>query len=151
MARIHARRRGRSGSKMPFREEAPEWVPKTGEEVEKLVVDLAKKGYTMAMIGTILRDSYGIPSVKLVTGKKIGKILKENGLLPDIPEDLMALMRKAVRLHDHLREHKKDLHNRRALQLIEAKILRLVNYYKSVGRLPKDWKYSIDQARLLVR
>lgn len=151
MARIHSTNRGRSGSKRPYREEKPAWINVNPKEVEKLVIDLARRGYSMAMIGLILRDQYGIPSVKMVTGKKIGRILKEHGLLPEIPEDLVALMKKAVRLYDHLQEYRKDLHNKRALQLIESKILRLVDYYKSVGRLPKDWQYSIENARLLVR
>lgn len=151
MARIHSGRRGRSGSKRPYREEKPHWLNVNPKEVEKLVVDLAKSGYTMSMIGLILRDRYGIPSVKLATGKKIGQILEEKGLLPPVPEDLIALMKKAVRVYDHLQEYKKDFHNKRALQLIEAKILRLVDYYKTVGKLPKDWQYSIENARLLVR
>jgi small subunit ribosomal protein S15 len=151
MARIHARRRGRSGSRAPYRTEAPEWVPVSADEVEETVVTLASQGYTKAMIGTILRDSYGVPSVKLVTGRKIGRILEEKGLEESIPEDLMALMRKAVRLSEHLAQHPKDIHNRRALQLIEAKIRRLVYYYKSVGKLPEDWRYTLDKAKLLVK
>lgn len=70
MARMHARKRGRSGSKRPVRKEVPEWVQYTPEQVEQLVVELAKKGYQSAQIGLILRDTYGIPDVKLITGKK---------------------------------------------------------------------------------
>ena len=151
MARIHARRRGRSGSHAPYRTEKPDWIPLGADEVEEVVASLASQGYTKAMIGTVLRDSYGVPSVKLVTGKKVGRILAESGLEEGIPEDLMALMRKAVRLSEHLAQHPKDIHNRRALQLIEAKIRRLVYYYKSVGKLPEDWRYSLDKARLLVK
>ncbi len=151
MGRIHARRRGKSGSKKPFRTEKPEWVEMSEEEIVQKVVELAKEGHTQAMIGTILRDSYGVPDVKLITGKSIGKILEENGLAPQIPEDLMALMKKAVKINNHLQNHPKDLGNKRGLQLVEAKIRRLVNYYKSVGKLPKEWKYNIKEAELLVR
>ena len=151
MGRIHARRRGSSGSRKPFRNEVPEWVDMNKDEVVQKVLELAKEGNTQAMIGTILRDSYGIPDVKLITGKSIGKILRENNLAPQIPEDLMALMRRAVRINNHLQNHPKDLGNRRGLQLVEAKIRRLADYYKSVGKLPSDWKYNIKEAELLVR
>lgn len=151
MGRIHARRKGSSASRKPFRTEKPEWVDMSEEEVVQKVLELAKEGRTQAMIGTILRDSYGVPDVKLITGKSIGKILKENNVAPPIPEDLMALMRRAVRLNNHLQNHPKDLGNRRGLQLVEAKIRRLADYYKTVGKLPPEWKYDIKEAELLVR
>ena len=130
--------------------EVPSWVKYSPEEVEQLVVELRKKGYTTAMIGTILRDQYGVPSVKAITGKKITKILEEHGLAPEIPEDLMSLMRKAVKLRKHLQKHKKDIHNSRALIIIESRIRRLVKYYKSTGKLPKDWEYTPELAERLV-
>jgi small subunit ribosomal protein S15 len=77
-------------------------------------------------------------------------ILKENNLEMKIPEDLRHLMTKAVRLHKHLQTRKKDLHNRRALQLTEAKIRRIGNYYKRTGVLPPTWAYSPQMAKLLV-
>ncbi len=130
--------------------EKPSWVKYTPEEVEELVVKLRKEGHSMAMIGIILRDQYGIPSVKAIVGKKIEKILREHGLAPEVPEDLLFLMRKAVRLRKHLEKHKKDIHNARALMNIESKILRLVKYYKRVGKLPPDWKYTPETAERLV-
>ncbi len=154
MARMHARKRGgKSGSKRPPRTAPPTWVEYTAEEVEGgLVVKLRKEGYSAAMIGTILRDQYGIPSVKLITGKKITKILEENGLAPQIPEDLMALIRKAVNLRKHLEMHPKDRHSMRGgLQLTESKIRRLVKYYRRTGKLPAKWRYDPEQAKLLVR
>ena len=150
MARMHARKRGRSGSKRPVRKEVPEWVQYTPEQVEELVVELAKKGYQSAQIGLILRDTYGIPDVKLITGKKISKIMKEHGLYPKVPEDLLNLMRRAVNLRKHLEQHPKDLHSKRGLQLIESKIRRLVKYYKSRGVLPADWRYTPETARFFV-
>jgi hypothetical protein len=36
----------------------------------------AKKGLTPSQIGVVLRDSFGIPQVKAVTGSKILRILK---------------------------------------------------------------------------
>jgi small subunit ribosomal protein S15 len=59
-------------------------------------------------------------------------------------------MRKAVNIGDHLSENPKDLHNRRSLELIEAKIRRLMRYYKKKGVLPEDWQYNLKTAKLLV-
>ena len=59
-------------------------------------------------------------------------------------------MRKAVRLGEHLKVNNKDNHNTRALRLTEAKILRLVKYYRSNDVIPEDWKYSLANAKLLV-
>lgn len=76
--------------------------------------------------------------------------MKEHGLYPKVPEDLLNLMRRAVNLRKHLEQHPKDLHSKRGLQLIESKIRRLVKYYKSKGVLPADWRYTPETARLLV-
>ncbi|MHA1589258.1 MAG: 30S ribosomal protein S15 [Candidatus Njordarchaeales archaeon] len=142
MARMYARKRGKSGSKRLYRDSSPEWVMLSPEEIEQKIVELARKGYGTAMIGIILRDQYGIPNVRQILGKKISQVLKEHGLLPEIPEDLNNLIKKAVRLRRHLAIHRKDLHNKRALHLIESKIKRLVKYYKRIGRLPEDWNYQ---------
>jgi len=97
------------------------------------------------MIGLLLRDTYGIPSVRAVTGKKLLRILEERGLKPEIPEDLANLIRRAARVRRHLEEHPKDYHSKRGLQLIESKIHRLVEYYKRVGVLPSDWGYKPER------
>jgi len=149
MARIHARHRGRSGSSPQTRDKSPQWSPKP-KDVEKEVVKLASDGFSTSQIGIALRDTYGVPSVKLATGKSILSILKENDTSPSLPEDLTNLMRKAVRLGEHLKVNNKDIHNTRALRLTEAKILRLVKYYRSNDVLPEDWKYSLANAKLLV-
>ncbi|HIE33746.1 MAG TPA: 30S ribosomal protein S15, partial [Candidatus Altiarchaeales archaeon] len=64
--------------------------------------------------------------------------------------DLENLIRKAVNLRKHLEQNKKDLHNRRALQLIESKIRRLTKYYKGAGKLPENWMYEPEKAKLMV-
>jgi len=151
MARMHARKKGRSGSKKPPTKVPPSWVNAKPADVERLVVELAKKGYSPSMIGLILRDQYGIPDVRAITGKKVTQILRENGLAPSIPEDLANLIRRALRIRKHLEAHGKDMHNKVALIRVESKIRRLVKYYKREGVLPPDWKYSPDRAALLVR
>lgn len=121
------------------------------EEIEKLILNLAGEGYLPSKIGLILRDSYGIPSVKKIIGKSITKVLRENAIKYEIPEDLLNLMKRAVRLREHLDIHKKDKHSKRGLILIESKIKSLEKYYKRVGLLPKDWKYDIETAKLIIQ
>lgn len=120
----------------------PNWVTYKPKEVEKLVIKLAKQGLEPSKIGLILRDSYGIPDIRKITGKKITKLLVEHDLAPELPEDLANLIKRVGILKKHLEQHKKDAVSKRGLQLIESKIRRLVKYYKSVGKLPADWKYA---------
>ncbi len=151
MARMHARKRGKSGSTRPPVTEAPEWVTMGEEDIVERIVSLAKKGMNSGEIGIALRDQHGVPSVKLVTGKSISQIMKEEKVYPDIPEDLLFLMEKAVNLHEHMDENNKDLHNRKGLQEIEAKIRRLVKYYKGKGVLPDSWRYNRNMAEMLTQ
>ncbi|HDJ89374.1 MAG TPA: 30S ribosomal protein S15 [Thermoprotei archaeon] len=137
-----SKEKGKSHSTRPLRTGAPPWLKYSPEEVETLVINLARKGYPPSMIGIILRDQYGIPLVKQVTGKKITAILREHGLEPEIPEDLNNLIKRAINIRKHLEEHPKDLHSKRGLQLVEAKIRRLEKYYKRINRLPKNWHYK---------
>ncbi|MEM2086042.1 MAG: 30S ribosomal protein S15 [Archaeoglobaceae archaeon] len=148
MARMHKSRRGKSGSKKVYRTSPPEWVEVSKEELEKKIVELYNEGLEPSKIGMVLRDRYGIPSVKQITGKRILDILKDNGITMKYPEDLKALIRNALKLRRHLEVHKKDLHNRRSLQLIEAKIWRLSSYYKEKGVLPADWSYDPEKLRV---
>ncbi|MEF8847657.1 MAG: 30S ribosomal protein S15 [Candidatus Thermoplasmatota archaeon] len=150
MARIHARRKGKSGSKPPAsRKDHPNWSPLKPREVESRVLELAKKGHSTSEIGMILRDQYGVPDVKLATGKKITKILSDNNLSPEIPEDLANLLKKALKIRKHMEENQKDRCNLRNLQLTEAKIRRLTKYYHSQDELPEGWKYTPQQAKLM--
>lgn len=150
MARIYAHKKGKSGSKRPFRTSSPSWVNYSKDEVSQLVVKLAKDSKSPATIGTVLRDSYGIPSVKLITGKKIDQILHEAKLGGEVPQDLFDLLKKSVNLREHLEKNKGDQHGKRGLQQMEMKILRLMKYYKKNGRLPETWKYSPETAKVIV-
>jgi len=135
------REKGISHSMRPVGKRPPAWCRYTPEEVEALVVKLGKEGHSLSTIGTILRDQHGIPLVKPIIGKSISQILKEAGLTPPLPEDLQRLLGKAKSLQVHLEKNKEDLSNKRALQIIEAKIHKLAKYYKRRGVLPPDWKY----------
>lgn len=150
MARMHARRRGISGSHNPVTTQAPDWQGLSKKETKDTVLKLAKEGRSTAVIGTILRDAHGVPNVRLATGQSISQILADAKLTPKLPEDLQNLIVKAIRIDEHLQEKRKDLHNKRALHLTEAKIRRIARYYKGTGRLSEDWKYELKNARLLV-
>ena len=79
MARMHARRKGKSGSVHPIeRKKHPEWSALNPREIESRVIELGKEGRSTSEIGMILRDQYAVPDVKLATGKKITKILEGN-------------------------------------------------------------------------
>lgn len=134
--------KGQSHSARPLSRRSPSWCRYTSEEVEALVVKLAREGNTPNMIGVILRDQYGIPLVKTLVGKGIVEILGENNLRSPVPEDLEALLGKAARLRTHLERNRTDRYNRKAMQVVESKIHRLSRYYKSKGVLPEDWKYT---------
>ncbi len=153
MARMHTRRRGSSASRKPAVDEAPDWSHQDADAVEERVVELAEQGLSSSEIGGRLRDEgvegEPVPDVKLVTGKKITEILEENDVGGDYPEDLMNLMEKAVRLNDHMEENQTDASNKRALQNVESKIRRLVDYYRG-DELPEDFSYQPDQARRVI-
>ena len=150
MARMHARVKGKSGSKKPLESKVPKWVEKKPKEIITLIEKLAKQDLSSSQIGLTLRDSYGIPSVKLITGKSISKILTDAKLIGKIPEDLKNLINKAITIRKHLKLNRKDNFSTRGLQLTEAKIRRLQNYYKREDVLSADWNYNPDRAELLV-
>jgi small subunit ribosomal protein S15 len=134
--------KGKSHETRPVSKRAPSWCKYQSEEVEALIVKLAKEGNSASRIGTILRDQYSVPLSKPITGKRILKIMKENKLAPAFPEDLASLLKKAESLALHLEKNRTDLYNRRALQLIEAKIHKLSRFYRKEGIVSASWKYE---------
>ncbi len=140
--------KGSSHSIRPVSKRSPSWCRYTAEEVEALVIKLAKEGHSPSKIGTILRDQYSVPLVKPIMGKTVTQILKDAELAPSLPEDLENLLEKARRLYVHLEKNKKDQPNKRALQLVESKIYKLSRYYKREGILPPDWRYEAKTASI---
>ncbi len=134
--------KGKSHSIRPVSRRPPNWCKYEPEEVEAFIIKLAKEGHSLSSIGTILRDQYAIPLVKPITGKSISATLKAANLSPSMPEDLANLMKKAQAMAVHMEKFKKDSHNKRNMQLIEAKIHKLSRYYKREGVLQKNWKYE---------
>jgi small subunit ribosomal protein S15 len=147
---MHTRRRGSSSSDKPAADEPPEWSDVDADAVEDRVVELAQQGHSPSEIGVALRDEgvqgTPVPDVQLATGKKVTEILEENDAEPEIPEDLRNLFKRAVRLQDHMDENPTDYQNKRALQNTEAKIRRLLNYYRG-DELDEDFSYNPETAR----
>jgi len=150
MARMYSRKKGKHGSKKPVKKTKPLWLRYSGKETEQLITKLAKSGKTSSEIGIILRDTYGVPSVRALTKKKITQILNENNLQKKLPYDLLALIKREIDIMKHLESNKNDMTAFRGLQLTESKIGRLVKYYKRTGKLPGDWKYDRANAKLLL-
>lgn len=148
MARMYSRRKGKSGSTKPIKKEPNAWLRYTPKEVEALIQKLAKETKSSAKIGVILRDTYGIPSVKVVCGKGITQILSEKKLAAELPEDLLNLIRRSVKIQKHLEENHKDGSARRGRLLTTSKIGRLTKYYKDRGVLPQDWTLGTKSLRL---
>lgn len=150
MARMHSKGKGTSGSSKPNIDTAPSWSESDKGTVEELIIKYANEGHSSAKIGTLLRDMHAVPDVRLVMGERISQTLSRNDLESKYPEDMMNLMRKALSLIDHLSNNKKDLHNRRQLELCESRLRRLARYYVDTGRIPSTWAYKRDQLRLMV-
>lgn len=139
------RRKGKSHSRRPVSKRAPSWTPYTPEETEAFVIRLAKDGHSPSMIGTILRDQYGIPIVKYITGQSITEIMESADIALEIPEDLTNLLQKATRLHRHLAKNRSDAVNKRALEIVSSKIRHLAKYYQKKGKLAQTWKYQPER------
>ncbi|KAI7516118.1 hypothetical protein KC343_g23432, partial [Hortaea werneckii] len=90
----------------------------TPDQVVDQICKLARKGVTPSQIGVVLRDSHGVAQVKIVTGNKILRILKGNGM--------------AVAVRKHLERNRKDKDSKFRMILIESRIHRLSRYYKKV-------------------
>ena len=151
MAKLHAKTHGKSGRKRPKDKTAPKWLEHSEKDVKDAIMQLVKKGTAPTMIGLILRDQYAIPAVKPILGMTLSQFLAKENALPQYPDDLINLIRRAVGIRNHLKENKADTHNRVKLLHVESKINRLVKYYRKNGRLPKDWKYDSEKAALLVK
>lgn len=149
MAKLYSGKRGKSSSTRPLSRKPPAWCKYNAEEVEALIVKLTREGNNASTVGMILRDKYGIPLTKPITGKTVNELLKASDIAPKIPEDLETLMRKAESVRRHLEKNKADKIGKRSLALIESKIYRLAKYYKDVGVLPSQWEYKLVAASVI--
>ena len=145
MARMYSRKRGKHGSKKPAKKTVPAWTRYKSKEVELLIAKLVKEGKSNSQIGTLLRDTYGIPSIFALCGKSISSILKEKKIVPEIPEDMIALFKKYASIKKHLEANKHDETAKRGLLITESKINKLTKYYKRTGRISEAWKFDAER------
>lgn len=149
MAKRYSGKKGKSGSTRYSVKKAKSWVRYDKKEIENLIVKIAKTGKRASEVGLILRDSYGIPDVKLITKERITKVLNKNKIIYELPEDLANLIKRQIDMSKHLEANHKDKVAKRGVQLTESKINRLVKYYKKTKKLPAEWKFDKEKAKLL--
>ena len=125
MGRMHSKGKGISRRCLPYRKAPPSWVQISASDLTSQIGKMAKRGQSPSQIGVVLRDQYGIPQVKGVTGSKILRILKVSGLAATIPEDLYHLIKKAVNVRKHIEKFRADRDGKFRLILIESRIHRL--------------------------
>ncbi len=111
MGRMQCKGKGKgiSSTVTPFKRRSPKWVSHTPKTIVDLIVTMAKKGMSPSQIGVAIRDKEAVPSIKLLTGQKIVRLLKKNGIIivdvgcaPEMPEDIYCLIKKAVNIRRHL-------------------------------------------------
>lgn len=151
MARLHSKKKGKSGTKRPKSNTEAEWTSMKKKEVQETILKLAREGVTPVRIGLILRDQHSVPNLNAVLGMPLTHFLAKEGVKSEYPEDLLNLIKKAVRMSNHAKGSKNDVSNNVKLVHVESKIQRLVKYYSAKGRLPQGWKYERDKAALLVK
>lgn len=121
------------------------------QELEEQVVSLSNAGHSPSKIGLILRDEHDIKNFSEETGKTIQQVLRENDLIGEIPEDLLNLIRRSVVLSNHMNKNKKDYSAKRGYELTVSKIRRLTKYYAKKNKIPAGWRYTPEEAALLVK
>lgn len=152
MARIYSKKHGKAKSRKPPIEAVsiPSEAP-TKEQIEALIIQYAKQGLDPALIGEKLKKEHHVPYIKYMLGERLTAFLDRKGFKGKVPSDLMILMKKAVKMHEHMDHNKQDQHNKTGLHRVESKIWRLTKYYRKEGVLPKDWKYDPKEAALLIK
>ena len=81
MGRMQSKGKGKgiSSTATPFKRRCVKWVVHTPRSISDLIVTMAKKGMSPSQIGVTIRDKEAVPSIKLLTGQKIVRLLKKNG------------------------------------------------------------------------
>ncbi|MDD3178644.1 MAG: 30S ribosomal protein S15 [Candidatus ainarchaeum sp.] len=122
------------------------------EEIYSKIEEMSKKATPAALIGLELKKN-NIKNTKKTIGKRITQIQTELKVISSdkLPDDLMALIKKAVTLLKHQDINKKDTSAKRGYQLTVSKINRLKKYYIKEGKIPQNWRYSKETAKLLIK
>jgi len=103
----------------------PAWLKPEEKELKKIISELSKK-YPPAQIGLILRDSHGIPKVK-VYGKKLSHYLKELGI--ETNPELQNAEKKVEKLKEHLKNNITDRKAKHKLQKAQSHLNILKKYF----------------------
>lgn len=98
-----------------------------GGEIEKLIIELGKKGITAEKIGLILRDEHGFQKKKNLI--KISEVLKKNNLY--IQPDIQNLQKKIGTIKDHMKKNKGDVRGKRDLVRLESNLNRTKRFFSS--------------------
>ena len=151
MARLHSKKKGKAGTKRPKSLSVPEWSATKKAEIAEVILKMAREGVPAAKIGLTMRDQYAVPNLRALLGMSLKAFLLKEKALGEYPDDIIALIKKAVRMAGHIKASKNDTHNVVKLNHVESKIHRLVRYYSSRGMLPAGWKYDREKAALLVK
>ncbi len=151
MARLHSKKKGKAGSKRPKSRTEPEWSSLKKADLQESILKMAREGVPVARIGLVMRDQYAVPNIRAALGMSLKKYLAKEKALPEYPDDLLSLVKKAVRMTNHIKASKNDVHNQSKLLHVESKIHRLVKYYSSKGMLPAGCRYDREKAALLVK
>jgi small subunit ribosomal protein S15 len=109
-------------------EEMKEEDKKEKQDVEKIIIDLAKQGNTSEKIGLILKQKHNIKNVRKETGKRISEILREKDLYIDA--DIKNLKEKISQLEKHLSKNKHDYPTKRIFPIKSSQLRRFEKYRK---------------------
>ena len=150
MGRMHSKGKGIAKRSLPYRKAPPSWVQISASDLTEQIVKMARRGQSPSQIGVVLRDQYGIPQVKGVTGSKILRILKVQGVAPQLPEDLYHMIKKAVNIRKHIEKFRADRDGKFRLILVESRIHRLARYYRKAKALPPTFRYQSKKADTLI-
>jgi len=149
MSRTYARRKNRLTMSLR-RYEKPSWLDADGGEIEAIVGDLVRRNVRFSDIGMKLRDERGIPDIKLVTGMSMKKTADNVDAKRELPDDLKDMVTKALRIRNHHSKNRNDKRAKRDIFVVESRVRKLASYYIKRGVLPQNWRYSYQNARLLV-
>ena len=132
---------------LQFMRWAPSWFKLKPEDLQKQVGKLAEK-YDALVVVVTLKDGFGVPQVRLVTGIKFLRILKKEGFAPSIPEVLYFFVKRAKSIQKHLGKNRNDKISKFRLILVESCIHRCARYCRRVKFLPASWKYMSATASI---
>ena len=114
---------------------APSWFKLKPEDLQKQVGKLAEK-YDALVVVVTLKDGFGVPQVKLVTGFKFLCFLKKEDLVPSIPEVLYFFVKRAKSIQKHLDKNRENKGSNFRLIFVEDRFHRFEWYYRCVKFLP---------------